>query len=117
MKLTKDKATAHGEPELVQRVRSALADVPDVKEKRMFGSVGFMVSGKLCVTARAERIMCRIDPVDHDAALQRKGCRTVVMKGRVYRGYVYVEAAAVSTKRALTYWVGLALRQNESLSS
>ena len=79
----------------------------------MFGGTAFLVRGKLCVSARKERIMCRIDPAVHDAALQRPGCRTMVMKGREYRGYVYVDAAAVRTHRDLTYWVRLALGYNE----
>ncbi len=78
----------------------------------MFGNIAFTVRGKMCVSARAERIMCRIDPAFHDAAVKRKGCRTVVMKGRQYRGYVYVDAAALKTKRALKYWVELALNYN-----
>ena len=64
----------------MERVRVALAHVPDVKQKKMFGSIAFMVRGKMCVSARAERIMCRIDPARHDAAVKRPGCRTVVME-------------------------------------
>lgn len=75
----------------------------------MFGGTTFMVRGKMCVSARPERIMCRIDPAFHDRALQRKGCRTMVMNGREYRGYIYVDAAAVRTKRSLDYWIELAL--------
>ena len=59
--------------------------------------------------------MCRIDPAIHDTALKRKGCRTVVMKGRQYRGYVHVEADAVKTKGDLDYWIGLALDYNEKV--
>jgi len=103
--------------ELVDRVREALAYVLDVKEKRMFGSMAFTVQGKMCVSARAERIMCRIDPAFHDAALKRKGCQTVIMKGREYRGYVYVDAESVSTKGALKYWVDLALNYNKIIAS
>ena len=99
--------------ELLDRVRAALAHVPHVKEKRMFGSTAFMVRGKMCIGARAERIMCRIDPALHDEALKRKGSRTVIMRGRAYRGYVYVDAEAVGTKRKLDYWVGLALDYNK----
>ena len=102
--------------ELLTRVRSALAHVPNVKEKTMFGSIAFLVRGKMCVSARAKRIMCRIDPALHDAALKRKGCQTVVMKGREYRGYVYVNAESVRTKSALKYWVDLALNYNESIA-
>lgn len=103
--------------ELVGRVRSALAHVPDVEEKRMFGSMAFMVRGKLCVGARTERIMCRIDPAYHDALLERKGCETVIMRGRAYRGYVYVDAGSIRTKGALQDWIDLALDYNKALTS
>lgn len=99
---------------LIDRVRAALSDVPDVVEKKMFGSTAFMVRGKMCVAARRERIMCRIDPAVHDEALAREGCRTVVMRGREYRGYVHVKAEAVATKRALSFWINLALKFNRS---
>jgi len=106
---------AAGEKDLVGRVRAALTGESQVKEKKMFGSVGFMVRGNLCVTARPTRIMCRIDPATHSAAIRRKGCQTVVMKGRPYQGYVYVDAAALRTERALLYWVTQALAFNRTL--
>src|SRR6266404_2251281 len=59
--------------DLLSRVRATLARVRDVEEKKMFGGTMFMVRGKMCVSARAERIMCRIDPALHDAAVKRKG--------------------------------------------
>jgi TfoX/Sxy family transcriptional regulator of competence genes len=105
------------EEKLSSRVRAALAHVPNVEEKRMFGSMAFMVRGKMCVTVRTERIMCRIDPALHDAALERKGCQTVVMKGRQYRGYVYVDAESVRTKGALKHWIDLALNYNEAIAT
>jgi len=97
---------------LVGRVRAALERTVDVEEKRMFGGIVFMVGGKMCVSVGRDRLMCRIDPSLHDAALERTGCRTVVMKGRRYAGYVYVESKAVRTKRDLERWIGLALDYN-----
>jgi len=113
----KTKSKELPEDQLVERVRAALAQIPAVREKKMFGSIAFMVRGKMCVSARAERIMCRIDPAKHDAALKRPGCRTVVMKGREYRGYVHVAADAIGTKRALDYWVKLALHHNQAVTA
>ena len=98
---------------LAARVREALRGVRQVETKRMFGGLTFMVRGKMCVSVGKGRIMCRIDPALHDAALKRKGARTVVMKGREYRGWVYVAAAAVKTKRELEYWVRLSLDYNK----
>lgn len=76
-----------------------------------------MVHGKLCVSARNERIMCRIDPDAHGAALEHEGCSTVVMKEREYPGYVYVDAGALNTKSALQYWIDLALDYNKVLTA
>src|SRR2546430_17514682 len=98
---------------LVRRVKDALAGAPRLQEKRMFGGVTFMVRGKMCVSAGKGRIMCRIDPALHDAALKRNGARTVVMKGREYHGRVYVDDAAVKTQSALDYWVRLSLDYNK----
>lgn len=61
--------------------------------------------------------MCRIDPELHDAAVQREGAKTMVMKGREYRGYVHVAAEALRTRAALKYWIDLALQQNRALAS
>jgi len=97
---------------LLHRVRVALGGAVEVEEKKMFGGIAFMVRGKMCVSVGRDRIMCRIDPALHDCALERKGCRTVVMKGREYRGYVHVDADAVRDQRDLAYWIGLSLDYN-----
>ncbi|MGH7626698.1 MAG: TfoX/Sxy family protein [Gemmatimonadaceae bacterium] len=97
---------------LARRVRSALSAAGRVEEKRMFGGLTFMVRGKMCISVRRERIMCRIDPEMHDQAVAAQGCRTVVMKGRLYRGWVYVDAEVLRTKRALDRWINMALEYN-----
>jgi TfoX/Sxy family transcriptional regulator of competence genes len=78
----------------------------------MFGGITFLVSGKMCVSVGKARLMCRVDPVVHDAALQRRGCRTVVMSGRKYRGFVYVDGDTVRSERELGWWIRLALDFN-----
>jgi TfoX/Sxy family transcriptional regulator of competence genes len=98
---------------LVQRVRETLSDVPRVVEKRMFGSIAFMVNGKMCVNAGKERLMCRIDPAMHAEALKKKGCQTVIMKGKEYKGYVFVSKEGMKTKEDFDYWIGLALVYNK----
>jgi hypothetical protein len=99
--------------ELTNRIRLALSHVPDVAEQKMFGSTAFLLRGKLCMSGRAERMMCRIDPDMHNVAVAREGCRTVEMKGRERLGYVYIDADSVRTPEALRYWVDLALEYNK----
>jgi TfoX/Sxy family transcriptional regulator of competence genes len=98
--------------QLADLVREALVEVPRVKETRMFSGVTFMVNGKMCVSIRARDIMCRIDPEIHDAAVEKNGCRTMRMKGRDLRGWVLVDEEVLKTRKALQYWVGLALDFN-----
>lgn len=103
--------------DLLTRVRAALATCRRVEEKHMFGGTAFMVNGKMCVTVGKKGLMCRIDPAVHDAAIERDGCSSMVMKNRVYRGFVRVQPTAIATKRALDHWVGLALDFNDRAKS
>jgi len=70
--------------ELANRIREALKGVENVEEKKMFGGLAFLVNGKMCLTAGAERMMCRVDPEMSQNAIQKGGCSTVVMGGREY---------------------------------
>ena len=102
---------------LTNRIRESVLELmkPDdkVEEKRMFSGVAFMVNDKMCVTAADERIMCRIDPVIYEDALKKDGCSPMIMKGRVYKGYVHVSTESISNRADLDYWVRLALQFNE----
>jgi TfoX/Sxy family transcriptional regulator of competence genes len=98
---------------LTNRIREALSEIPNVEEKRMFSGITFMVNGKMCISAGDDRIMCRIDPTIHEQVVERKGCRTVTMKGREYKGYVYVNEEGIKTKKDFDFWIGLALGFNK----
>lgn len=102
---------------LTARIREALAHLPKVEEKRMFRGVTFMVNDKMCITAGDNKIMCRIDPAIHEEVIKRKGCETVKMRGREYKGYVYVSEEGIKTKKDLDYWIQLALEFNKLAKS
>ena len=102
---------------LTARIREALAHLPKVEEKRMFRGVTFMVDDKMCITAGDNKIMCRIDPAIHEEVLKRKGCETVKMRGREYKGYVYVSEEGIKEKKDLDYWITLALAFNKLAKS
>lgn len=99
---------------LADKIRQAVVHLP-VEEKEMFGSLAFMINGKMCLTAGADRMMCRIDPVMHEEAVGRPGCCTVVMRGREYKGYIYVDEDHLQVPSEFDYWVSLALKFNEEM--
>lgn len=102
---------------IAANIRQALAHLPDVEEKKMFGGLAFMVNNKMCLTAGANRMMCRIDPAIHDEVIGKNRCTTVIMKGREYKGYIYVDESSLKAEADLKYWVTLALDFNEKLAS
>lgn len=99
---------------LAEHLRKALAHLPSVEEKKMFGGLAFMVNNKMCLTVGADDIMCRIDPDRHEEALKRKGSSTVIMKGSEYRGWINVNEYGLQEKTELDYWVKLSLDFNKN---
>ncbi|MCW9705527.1 TfoX/Sxy family protein [Fodinibius salsisoli] len=102
---------------LADRIRQALGHQRDVEEKKMFGGLAFMVHGKMCVTAGADRIMCRIAPDMHETVIDKEGCQTVIMREREYKGWVYVNEENIQSEADFNYWIDLALDYNKKLVS
>lgn len=99
--------------QLAKRVREALADLPNVTEKAMFGGLAFMVNDKMCINVSKDRLMCRIDPALHEDAVSRNGVTAVQMRGRDYVGFVYVDPEGVRNKKDFEYWIDLSLAYNK----
>ena len=79
----------------------------------MMGGVTFMVNGKMCIGVLNDDIMVRMDSEGYEAALRRKGCRAMDFTGKPMRGFVYVGPEGTASKRALAYWIGLAMDFNQ----
>lgn len=84
-----------------------------VQEKAMFGGLCFMVNDKMCVGVEKERLMVRLDPAKYDEVLEKEGCMPMDFTGKVMKGFVFVDAAALTTRRKLDYWIKLALEYNK----
>ena len=96
-------------------LRAMLANVSNVREKKMFGKIAFMVNDKLCLAVGKEDIMCRIDPLPHEAVLHKSVCRPVIMRGREMKGYVRIKNEDLQEKGTLEYWVHLCLEYNKKI--
>ncbi|HTL07822.1 MAG TPA: TfoX/Sxy family protein, partial [Chitinophagaceae bacterium] len=83
-----------------------------IEEKKMFGGLCFMVNGKMCVGVESKRLMLRLDPTLTDSLLEKEGCTPMDFTGKVMKGYVFVDSAVLATKKALDYWMKLALQYN-----
>lgn len=97
---------------LSDRIREALAHLPDVEEKEMFGGICFMVNSKMCVGVTKDEMMCRIDPALKESLLETPGCRQMSMGGKTMNGFVLVSEEGMGSKKAFDHWIGLCLEFN-----
>src|SRR5260221_6112480 len=102
---------------LAGRIREALVEVPKVKEKVMFSGLTFMVDDKMCISVGPDRIMCRIDPELHDQLLEEHPCRSMIMKGKEYKGYILVNEEDLGRNKDLDFWIGRCLHLNPRAKS
>ncbi len=84
-----------------------------VEEKAMFGGLCFMVNNKMALGVEKERLMVRLDPARYDEVMEKEGCRPMDFTGKVMKGYVFVDADVLTTKKKLDYWIQLALEFNK----
>lgn len=105
---------------LVQQVRELLVTESRVEEKKMFGSIGFMVNGKLCFGVGEHNgfsMMVRVGLDNYERALSMSDVHPTVMRGRVMKGYVSLTKEALGTQENVEYWIGLGLQHNRSLTN
>ena len=99
--------------QLADRIRESLANLPVVEEKKMMGGLVFMVNDKMCVGIIKDELMCRIDPVFHEKAVEMLGCRTMDFTHRPMTGYVLVDDSGMKTRKEFDFWINLALEFNK----
>jgi len=105
--------------ELAARIRDRFAKlkVEEIEEKAMMGGLCFMVDDKMCVGILGETLMCRIDPEEVPAALERPGCGRMAFTGRPMKSFVIVQPEGMESRSDFEFWIGLALEFNPRAKS
>lgn len=101
--------------QLAERVRDLLAPRDDVTERKMFGGVGFMVGGNMCVGVMNDDLIVRLDPPEAEQALAEPNVRPFDFTGRPMKGFLFVESDRVADDEGLAEWVDAALAFAASL--
>ncbi len=100
---------------LAERIRDALADQPNVTEKRMFGGLAFMVGGNMCVGIVKDKLMVRVGPEAYEKRVREPHAHKMDFTGRPMKGFVYVSPAGFESDADLRRWVGYAVEHASSL--
>jgi hypothetical protein len=104
---------------LAVRVREYLSEIEElqVEEKAMFGGLAFMINDKMCINVGDNQLMCRFDPELTEEISARRGFLPMIMKGREYKGYCYVDPIGYKSKKDFEFWINLCLDFNDKAES
>ncbi len=102
--------------DLADRVRELIAGEAEVREKRMFGGLAFLVDGNMSVAASGQGgLLVRVDPEEADDLVAGPNVEPMVMRGRPMQGWLRVDDEGVKSKRQLEAWVQRGLAYARSL--
>ena len=102
---------------LAHRVREMMEARTDPDEKEMFGGLGFMVAGNLCVGVIEDSLVARVGPDAYDDAIAAPHARPFDFTGREMRGWVFVDPSGLADDDALESWIERSLAFVETLHS
>ena len=93
---------------LARRIRHLLAGEKSIVEKRMFGGVGFLQRGNMCVGVWKDSLIARIGPDEYERALAEPHVAEFDITGRAMKGWVMVDCDGVDTDEQLRNWIARA---------
>jgi len=97
---------------LVNIIREALANLPNVEEKRMFSGVCFMVDEKMCICISGDELMCRVGEKLYEEVMEMPGTRPMIMRDVLMKDFVYISQYVLKTKADFDYWITRSLAFN-----
>jgi TfoX/Sxy family transcriptional regulator of competence genes len=102
---------------LADKLREELESVKGVEEKKMFNGLTFMVNDKMCICVSRDSLLCRFDPERQEEIMGKKGVRPMVMRGKEFKGYAYIDEEGFKSKKDFDFWVDLCLEYNPKAKS
>ncbi len=100
---------------LAERIASALADAPDLREQQMFGGIAFLVGGHMVCGVVGDDLMLRLGADAADVALGEPHVRPMDFTGRPMSTMVFVEPAGIESDAALADWIERAMTYVQTL--
>jgi TfoX/Sxy family transcriptional regulator of competence genes len=100
---------------LAARIRQALKGRRGFTEKKMFGGIGFLLHGNMCVGIWQTSLIVRLGPELAAAVLKEPNVVEFDITGRSMKGWAMVEAEGVETDEQLAHWIGRAVEFVQTL--
>ena len=95
---------------LAERIRDRLAQRKGIEEKKMFGGIGFLLSGNMLVGVWKESLIVRLGPDAGEEALLEPHVKEFDITGRAMKGWVMVRPQGLEEDEQLHDWIDRALK-------
>src|SRR5262245_8820209 len=89
---------------LAARVRAVLTRRKNFTEKKMFGGVGWLLNGNMCVGVWKRWLIARLGD-EYTEALREPHVRPFDITGKKLSGWVMVDGTGVSTDEEVKVWI------------
>jgi TfoX/Sxy family transcriptional regulator of competence genes len=99
----------YNEP-LAERIRCRLTRRKGVEEKKMFGSIVFLLNGNVCVGVWKNSLIVRVGSKQYPNALKESFVSEFDVTGRAMTGWVLVGPESIEDDDQLQEWVDRAVR-------
>ncbi len=90
---------------LAERISAAIGGVPGLEEKKMFGGVGYMVSGNMAVGVHKDKLIVRVGPDGFDEKMRMPHTVPFDITGKAMKGWLMVEPGGVESGNDLEVWI------------
>src|SRR6266571_1171766 len=90
---------------LAERIRQRLARRKNIEEKKMFGGVGFLLSGNMLVGVWKDSLIVRLGPEESDDAMKEPHVKAFDITGRAMKGWVLVAPDGIEADEPLKAWI------------
>ena len=92
---------------LAERLDSLLIQLPDISTKKMFGGLGYLLAGNMCVGIWKDALIIRVGPEMAEQLLTRPHVRPFDITGRPMKGWAMVMAEGLTEDEQLEAYVDL----------
>ena len=82
-----------------------LAHKLDIKEKKMFGGLGFLLNGNMLVGVWKDSLIVRVGPDAYENALREPHVKDFDITGKPMKGWIMVEPDGVEKEDQLKNWI------------
>ena len=100
---------------LIERIRAHLCDREGYSERKMFGTVCFMIHGNMCAGTWKGDLIVRLPKELHDQTLSMPHTKPADMTGRIMTGWALIGPSGTNTEIKLDSWLNRSVEYAQSL--